>query len=111
MLADAVEQQRGGLVVEISQIGSFETCVAGQILRQVEAEGKLALEPGFYGVAVGGEHLRRGVGGKRGDVLIADFGYERGKTLQKRGRCDARYADKGKILPEMSSRANAAVHP
>ena len=76
MLADAVEQQGRGLIVEIGEVGAFELCVDGKIIREIEAEGELALEPGFDGVPVRRDDLRRLVGGERGDVLIAGFGDE-----------------------------------
>src|ERR1700722_5947629 len=74
MLADAEEQLGGGLIVEIGEIGSVEGGVCREVLREVEAEGNLALKPGLHCVAVGGDDLRGGVCGECGDVEIADFG-------------------------------------
>ena len=77
VLADAVEQQRRRLVVKVSKIGSFKPGVGGQVFREIETERNLALKPWLHGVPVGRNHLRRRVGGKRGDVLVARLGYER----------------------------------
>src|SRR5271163_3196492 len=77
MPADAIEQLGDRLVAEIGQVCPVQRRVARQPLWKIEAEWNLALEPGFYGVSVGGEHLRRCVGGERGDVLVAGLGHER----------------------------------
>ena len=74
MLADAEQQQSRGLVAEIGQVRALEFRVVGQGLREIEAERQLALEPGFDGVPVRGEHLRREIRGKVGHVLIAGLG-------------------------------------
>ncbi len=43
---------------------------------KVEAEGETALEPGFDGVAVGGDDLRGGSAGEGGEMLVEEFGGE-----------------------------------
>ena len=43
---------------------------------QVEAEGDLALEPGFHRVPVGGDHVNRIGATQRGHVQVGKFGVE-----------------------------------
>ena len=52
MAADAVEKLSYRTVVQIGEVCAVELCVVGQILRQVEAEGKLSLEPGLDRVTI-----------------------------------------------------------
>ena len=52
MAADAVEKLCHRPVVQIGEVCAVELCVVGQILRQVEAEGKLSLEPGLDRVTI-----------------------------------------------------------
>ena len=72
VFVDGEEEQGGGLVVEVGEVGAFEGGVGGQGVGvgEVEAEGETALEPGFDGVAVGGDDLRSRCGGEGGEVLV-----------------------------------------
>ena len=59
VLVDGEEEQGCRPVVEIGKVGAFEGGVGGKCggVGEVEAEGETALEPGFDGMAVGGEDL------------------------------------------------------
>jgi hypothetical protein len=70
------EEQGCGLAVEVGEVCALKGGVGGQRsgVGQVEAEGETALEPGFDGVAVGGDDLRGRSGGEGGEVLVEEFG-------------------------------------
>ena len=74
MLANAVEQLGDGPIAEIGEVRAIERGVARQALGQIEAERDFALEPRLDRVPVCRNDLQRLVIGKRGDVLIEDFG-------------------------------------
>ena len=78
VFVDGEEEQGGGLAVEVGEVCAFEGGVGGQGVGvgEVEAEGKTTLEPGFDGVAVGGDDLRGGSAGESGEVLVEEFGGE-----------------------------------
>jgi len=78
MFAEAVEELGRGLVADVGEVGAVEGYVGREVLGEVETEGKLALEPRFDGVAVGGDDLRRGIRGESADVLVADLHHEGG---------------------------------
>ena len=79
VFVDGEEEQGCGLAVEVGEVCAFEGGVGGQGcgVGQVKAEGETALEPGFDGVAVGGDDLRGGSAGEGGEVLVEKFGGER----------------------------------
>jgi len=72
VLVDGEEEQSRGLVVEVSKVCAFESGIGGKGggVGKVEAEGETALEPWFYGVAVGGDDLRGRGAGESGEVLV-----------------------------------------
>jgi hypothetical protein len=72
VLVDGEEEESGGLIVEVGEIGAFEGGVGGKGggVGEVEAEGETALEPGLDGVAVGGDDLWGGGAGEGGEVLV-----------------------------------------
>jgi hypothetical protein len=72
VLVDGEEEQGGGLIVEVGEVGALEGGVWGQGggVGEVEAEGETALKPGLDGVAVGGEDLGRGGAGEGGEMLV-----------------------------------------
>ena len=72
------EEKSGWMVPEIGKVRSLQGCARRKSVRfgEIKAEGKLAFEPGLDGVAVGGEHLRCGSRGERGEVLIQKLGGE-----------------------------------
>jgi len=72
VLVDCEEEQSRGLAIEVGEVGAFEGGIGGEGggIGEVEAEGEAALEPGFDGVAVGGDDLRGGGAGKGGEVLV-----------------------------------------
>ncbi len=78
VFVDGEEEQGGGLAVEVGEVGAFEGGVGWQRcgVGEVEAEGETALEPGFDGVAVGGDDLRGRCGGEGGEMLVEEFGGE-----------------------------------
>ena len=78
MFVDGEEEQRSGLAVEVGEVGAFECRLGRQAggFGQVEAEGETALEPGFDGVAIGGDDLRSCRAGEGGEVLVEKFGGE-----------------------------------
>ena len=78
VLMDGEEEKGRGLAVEVGEVGAFEGGVGGQGggVGEVEAEGETALEPGFDGVAVGGDDLRGRSAGQGGEVLVEEFGGE-----------------------------------
>ena len=78
VLVDGEEEESRGLIVEVGEVGAFEDGVGwkGGGVGEVEAEGETALEPGLDGVAVGGDDLRGGGAGERGEVLVEEFGGE-----------------------------------
>ena len=74
MPANAVEQLGDGLIVHVGQVRPIERSITRQVLGQIEAERDFALEPRLNRVPVGGNDLQRLAIGKRGNVLIEDFG-------------------------------------
>ena len=78
VLVDGEEEKGRGLAVEVGEVGAFEGGVGGKGggVGEVEAEGETALEPGFDGVAIGGDDLWGGCGRERGEVLVEEFGGE-----------------------------------
>ena len=79
MLVDGEEEQRRRLPAEVGEIAALESRIRGKSFWQIEAEGELALKPGFDRVPVGGNYLRRCVCRERGDVLVACLGNQRGR--------------------------------
>ncbi len=78
VFVDGEEELGGGFAVEVGEVCAFEGGVGGQGfgVGEVEAEGETALEPGFDGVAVGGDDLWGGCGGEGGEMLVEEFGGE-----------------------------------
>jgi hypothetical protein len=78
VLVDGEEEKGRGLAVEVGEVRAFEGGVRGKgdSIGKVEAEGETALEPGFDGVAVGGDDLWRGGARESGEVLVEKFGGE-----------------------------------
>ena len=72
VLVDGEEEKGGGLAVEVGEVGAFEGGVGWEAggVGEVEAEGETALEPGFDGVAIGGDDLRGRCAGEGGEVLV-----------------------------------------
>ena len=73
------EKQRGRLAVEISDVCTFESGIWGQgfRIRQIEAERKTALKPGFDGVAIRGYDLWSRSAGERSQMLVEKLGGKR----------------------------------
>ena len=78
VLVDGEEEKSGGLAVQVGEVGAFEGGVGGhgRGVGEVEAEGETALEPGFDGVAVGGDDLRGRGARDGGEVLVEELGGE-----------------------------------
>ena len=76
MLADAEQQLRSRLVPQIRQIRAIQRHILRQILRQIEAERNLPLEPRLHRMPVRRHHLRRSIRCQRGHMLIADFRHQ-----------------------------------
>src|ERR1700761_9394398 len=73
MRADAVEKLRHRTIVEIGEVSAVEPRVVRKVVREIEAEGKLSLEPGLHGMAIGGDHLGWLICREGGDVQIRDL--------------------------------------
>ena len=72
MFVDGEQQQGRRLPFEIGQVRAFEGRIRrkGLGIGKIEAERKAALEPGFDGVAIGRDDLRRRAAGESAEVLI-----------------------------------------
>ena len=71
VLSDGIKELGDGLVAEVGEVGSVEGGVAGKVVGKVEAEGNFALEPGFYGVAIRGDDIKRIGAGESIDMQIS----------------------------------------
>ena len=88
VLAQADDQLRGGLLVEVDELGAEQGVAGAGQLRHVEREGNSAFEPGLDGVAIGGDDIvRRGGAGQSVDVQVGDLaeGVGCGATLPDEG--------------------------
>ena len=72
MLVDGEQEQRSRLPFEVSKVRAFEGRIGrkGLGIGEIKTERKAALKPGFDGVAISRDDLRRRAAGESAEVLI-----------------------------------------